>query len=178
MFKRKQEKPSASEGVEQPQNGDAASLRDELGLYHLWYFELRLSQELARASRSNGVFSIATWHLRLLPNEVPGPELLSKAASIIAESLRSYDIVARIDEYRFGALLYDAKYEEAATVAHRLKGDIQIKVPSAGKWRAGIATFGRDGVDGDTLIQTSLRRLNEDAGGPVAPGAPELSAAA
>ena len=166
MFRRKQEEPYAPEGAEQHENGHVASLRDELGLYHLWYFELRLSQELARASRSNGVFSIATWYLRLLPNEVPGPELLRKAASIITESLRSYDVVARIDEYRFGALLYDAKYEEAATVAHRLKGDIQIKVPSAGKWRAGIATFGRDGVDGDALLQTSLRRLDEDARGP------------
>ncbi len=35
-----------------------------------------------------------------------------------------------------------------------------------GKWQAGVATFREDALDGDALIQTTLRRLDEDAGAP------------
>ena len=143
--------------------GSEAALRDELGLYHLWYLELRLREELARAARAHNVFSLAAWRLRLLPGETPEPELLQRAAALIAGSLRSYDVPARIDSERFGALLFDAEYEDACTVAFRLKGDLQLRAPSAGRWQAGVATFPRDGVDGDALIQAAFRRLEEDA---------------
>ena len=86
-------------------------------------------------------------------------------AQLIAKSLRAYDIIARIDEHRFVAILFDAGYDAASTVAFRLKGDLQVRVPSVGKWQAGVATFGRDGVHGDALIQAALRRLDEDARG-------------
>ena len=139
------------------------ALRDESGLHHLWYLELRLKEELARAARVNSVFSLACWHLKLLPGEAPSPNLLQQAGDLIAGSLRSYDIVARLDEQRFAAILFDAQYEAAATVAHRIKGDLHVRIPSAGRWQAGVAAFPRDAVDGDGLIQAAFRRLGEDA---------------
>jgi hypothetical protein len=38
-----------------------------------------------------------------------------------------------------------------------------VLIPGAGKWRAGVATYGRDGVDADGLIQVTLRRLDDDS---------------
>jgi hypothetical protein len=167
LFKRK--------GKQEPSGGPAADaggkagddptavLRDELGFHHLWYLDLRLGEEQARATRSEGVFSLVGWRLRLLPGETLRPEILLRAAEVITATVRAYDIVARIDEERIAALLLDADYRNAATVAYRVKVDIQAKLPSSGRWQAGVATFGKDGVDADGLIHTMFRRLEEDA---------------
>ena len=164
MFNRKSKEETSSD---QPATDDAsaanAALRDELGLYHLWYLELRLTEELSRAARKEGVFSLAAWQLRVLPGETPHPDLLQRAAELITGSLRNYDIPSRIDEVRFVAILFDADLADASTVAFRIKGDLQIRAASAGKWQAGVATFQRDGLDGDALISATLRRLEEDA---------------
>lgn len=160
MFKRREQEPDPEPSP--PPQSDAV-LRDELGVHPLWYLEMRLKEELARASRTNGVFSFACWQLKLLPGERPSDDLLKQAADFIMESLRTYDILARIDEYRFAALLPDAQYEAASTVAFRIKGDLQVRVHSAGRWQAGVAAFPRDAVDADGLIQASFRRLGDDA---------------
>lgn len=172
MFKRKvKEEIPVEQPIDQPIDphitdgvspADAA-LRDELGLYHLWYLELRLSEELARAARTDEVFSLAAWQLRVLPGETPHPDLMQQAAELITGSLRSYDIPSRIDDTRFVAILFDADQANASTLAFRIKGDLQIRARSAGKWQAGVATFQSDGLDGDALISATLRRLEEDA---------------
>ena len=162
MFgKRKDEEPAVAADAEQPNNGAQAALRDELGLHHLWYLELRLVEELARAARINSLFSVATWQLRLLPGEALDGEVLRKAAALIAESLRTYDLAAFVEPNRFIGLLLDAPYEGASTVAFRITGELQVRVPSAGRWQAGIAAFPQDGVDGDALTRTAFRRLDE-----------------
>ena len=164
MFKRK---PKEETPADQPSENGASpvdtALRDELGLYHLWYLELRLTEELARAARTESVFSLAAWRLRVLPGETPHPDLLEQAAKLITGSLRNYDIPSRIDEVRFVAILFDADLADASTVAFRIKGDLHIRAPSAGKWQAGVAAFQRDGLDADALISATLRRLEEDA---------------
>ena len=161
--KREEPKSMAAMPEAQPSGSPDAVLRDGLGLHHLWYFEHRLADEVARAARTDSIFSVAVWRLRLLPGESLAPELLRKCASLISESLRAYDLVTRIDEERLGALLLDAPYQDAANVAFRIKGDLQMHAPSVGKWQAGVATFQRDGVDADSLIRAALRRLDEDA---------------
>ncbi len=160
--KRKSEQPDEAATEIEAAAADA-TLRDPLGLYHLWYLELRLQEELARAPRINSCFSIATWRLRLLPGETPSAELLAKAASLISDGLRAYDVYARIDEACIVAILYDADYQAASTVAFRLKGDLQVNIASSGRWQAGVATFPADGVDGESLIHAASRRLVEDA---------------
>jgi len=164
--KQKPEQPAeaaTSAAAEIEASAADAVLRDSLGLYHLWYLERRLQQELARAPRINSCFSLATWRLRMLPGETPAPELLAKAASMISSELRSYDVYARIDETRIVAILYDADFQAASTVAFRLKADMQVGIASSGRWQAGVATFPADGVDGDSLINAASRRLDEDA---------------
>ena len=88
---------------------------------------------------------------------------MSRAAGLIFGKLRASDLVARVDGRRYVGLLLDADYHHASTVAYRMKADIQVLIPGAGKWRAGVATYGRDGVDIDGLIQVALRRMDEDS---------------
>jgi len=164
LFKRKaKEEASLEGGARDPTPEGAALLHDEFGLHQLWYLEVRLKEELARAARADGIFSIACWRLRLLPGEEPDPELLRQAAQLIGGRLRTYDVCARIDNERFVALLLEADHNNASTVAFRLKADLQVQITASGRWQAGVATFPRDGVDGDTLIQAAFRRLDEDA---------------
>ena len=165
LFKRRPRdaEPPAVKGVPKHAAEGAAILRDELGLSHLWYLELRLKEELARAARGGVIFSIATWEPRLLPGDEPNAAIMSRAAALIVGKLRSSDLVGRIDDQRYVGVLLDADYHHASTVAYRIKADIQVLIPGAGRWRAGIATYGRDGVDVDGLIRVALRRMDEDA---------------
>ena len=172
VFRRKpkQERPAdgalgqpGDSGGPMPPDGRDAVLFNDLGMHQLWYLERRLKDELARASRVNSTFSLACWRLRLLPGESMSDETVQKAAKVIAGRLRSYDVYARIDEERFVAILLDAEFEAANTVAFRIKGDLQVEIQTAGRWQAGVSNFPRDGVDGDGLIQAAFRRLEEDA---------------
>ena len=166
LFRRKprevEELPVGDEAVA-PIDGQTAALRDELGLHRLWYLELRLREELARAARTGSIFSLAAWQPRLLPGDTLAINVLRQVAGLIAGGLRFYDLVARVDDHRFVALLLDADYPGACTVTYRIKADIQRRIQAAGRWRAGVATFGIDGVDGNALIHTAFRRLEEQA---------------
>ena len=82
-----------------------ASLRDKLGMYHLWYLERRLKDELARAARKGGIFSLVCWRLRGRPGETIPDELVAQAAEVISGGLRTNDVVAQFDEARFVALV-------------------------------------------------------------------------
>ena len=164
IFKRRAAAPEAS-----PQAPIAGSLPqqavlcDDLGLYQRWYVQLRMREELARGARIGTFFSIACWRLRVLPGEEVSTELAGRAAEIITRGLRTYDLPARVEADLFGAILFDADYQSAATVAYRIKGDLQARAAAASRWQAGIATFPKDGVDADGLIGTAMRRLAKDA---------------
>jgi hypothetical protein len=165
LFKRRpredQQAASDETAPEEVPSVDATILRDQHGLHQAWYLDMRLQEELMRAARTGHPFSIAAWEPQLLRNDVPDPQVIDRAAAFIANKLRSYDLVGRMAEHRFVAVLLDADYHLAKTVAYRINADIPANIPRAGKWKAAIATFGRDGVDGDSLIQAALRRLDD-----------------
>lgn len=140
-----------------------AVLLDELGLHHLWYLELRLRDELTRSARTDRFFSLASWQVKLLPGELLDMEFRRRCAQEIKRALRTSDMAAQIGPGQFVAILFDAEYDDACTVAFRLKGDLGIKVPSAGRWQAGVSTFPYDGKDGNELIQVAFQRLDADA---------------
>ena len=139
-----------------------AAFLDEHGLYHQWYLEQRLREEVARAGRTGNKFSIVAWHWKLLPNEAINPNLLPRAVAAILKGLRWYDVASRMEPQRFVAVLFDSDYEAAATIAYRVKTDLQIRLPAAGTWQVGIASFGRDGVDSDSVLQAMFHSLETD----------------
>jgi hypothetical protein len=168
LFKRRSRDDAESAPDPPATAGGVTLLRDKHGLHQLWYMEVRLTEELTRAARSERVFSLATWEPRLLPGDTLRPDIMAQVASLIASKLRTYDVAALISESRIAAMLLDADHQHASTVTYRIRADIQIEIPGAGKWRAGVATFGRDGVDGDSLIQAALRRMDDSSSGAAA----------
>lgn len=158
-----EEEPEEDEVEEEAPKDPRSVLLDELGLHHLWYLELRLQHELARANRNDGVFSLLAFELRLLPGEIASPDLLVRCAAGVTRRLRSYDVVAHVDGQRFVAILMDADFNEASSIAQRSKSQLQLVGQSAGRWQAGIATYVTDGREAEALIQAALRRLDEDA---------------
>ena len=152
----------AAHPVAKPADAPETALLDETGLYQRWYFERRLREETARAGRSGVPFSLATWQLRTFQAEPGNPDLWGRAASAILENLRWYDVAARIDARHFAAIVFDADHDRAAAIAYRTKCELQVRLPSHGKWQVGVATFGRDGQDADALMQAALRSLEQD----------------
>jgi GGDEF domain-containing protein len=138
-------------------------LFDEAGLHHRWYLERRLREEVARAGRTKNMFSLAVWQLKLLPTQSLDADLLNQAVPAILKSLRWYDVAARIDSQRLAALFLDTGHERVAAIAYRIKCDLQVRLPSAGKLQLGTATYRRDGTDIDTLLQAAEHSLEADA---------------
>jgi len=165
FFKRKAEEPAEPAASES--SPDQATLEaavcDENGLHALWYMEMRLREELVRAGRANLIFSLAAWQVKLLPGETPGPDFQRACARLIKDALRTYDVAAQTGPGSYVAILLDAKYDDARTVTFRLKGELGLKVPSVGRWQAGLSTYPEDALDGNELIQIAFRRLEADA---------------
>jgi hypothetical protein len=158
------DEPPAPEDAGPPPNQERpdAAIRDELGLHQRWYFVMRLAEELERASRRSRALSIVAWDYRLLPGEEVPLAFVRRAAEELAERVRAYDVVFRLDDCRFVALLPDADGTEARTAAFRIKADLCVAIPGPGKWRAAVAAYPVDGTDADTLVLTAIERLDED----------------
>ena len=173
FFKQKADEPAGPAASESPpdqavpdspdQGVSDSALRDESGLHALWYLDLRLREELSRAGRANHIFSLAAWQVKLLPGELPGPDFQLACARLINDTLRGYDVAAQVGPGSYVAILFDAKHDDARTVTFRLKGELGLKVPSVGRWQAGLATYPEDALDGNELIQVAFRRLEADA---------------
>jgi hypothetical protein len=162
MLGRKSKKKPAEEQEQpsQPPSPDAA-LRDPLGLHHQWYLDLRMRDEIARAEITKADCSIVAWQLGVLPGEAIDEDQARRAGQIIAKALRSYDIVARTDERRFFAIIFDANFESASSVAHRVCLELQFATSQMGRWKAGVASFNRDGLNGEELIAKALSRIDK-----------------
>ncbi|MBD3427171.1 MAG: diguanylate cyclase [Candidatus Omnitrophica bacterium] len=97
------------------------------GLYTQKYFKEHLEREIARSKRYGNPLSLVMCdidHFKKFNDtygHLAGDQMLKTVAAIIAENVRSSDIVARYGGEEFGILLMEAGPEEAATVAKRLK---------------------------------------------------------
>jgi GGDEF domain-containing protein len=162
MFRKQRIEDPLPQEPDEPVVEGAVALRDELGLHHSWYFELRLHEEIARAARTGSAFSIVIWEQRVLPGEAPGAEVLRSAAECILSRLRSYSIAALTEPARISALLFDTDATSARSAAHRIKAELQLRAQIGARWQAGLATFGADGDSLEALFQAAAERLAED----------------
>jgi GGDEF domain-containing protein len=103
--------------------------------------------------------------MQLLPGEDVPEEAILAAAKVLAHALRHIDLGARRDRTSFVVVLVEGTDAIARPVAHRLRSQLMLQVPSIrGRWKAGTAAFPDDGVDADALLQAATRRLREDFG--------------
>ena len=97
------------------------------GLYTQKYFKEHLEREISRSKRYKSPLSLVMCdidhfkHFNDTYGHLAGDKALKTVARIIAENVRSSDIVARYGGEEFAILLMEAGMEEAASVAKRLK---------------------------------------------------------
>lgn len=125
-------------------------------------FERAVEQAIERARTDAGTCAVVAWELRALPGEAVDPETVAQSARLLVQRLRAEDVVTRYDERRYLALAVEADEMSARSAAFRLKRDLGLAIPQAGKWLAGTAAYPRDGETPDALIQAALHDLQED----------------
>jgi diguanylate cyclase (GGDEF)-like protein len=141
------------------------NLDEGTGLPTLKYFQGRLLHELSRAKRFKRrlVLMICEVTLRVPERDfapVDRGELVAKRlAGVLRGSLREYDVVARISEWKFGMILPEAEDGRMSAIP-RIKKAIHAEVEEIRKrikdvrvdLRFGHASYPEDGDDHEKLI--------------------------
>ncbi len=146
-------------------NDRLRNLDEATSLPNLKYFQERLLHEISRARRFRRqlVLMIAEVQARIPegPNTRPGRRdwVMKRVAKAIRDTLREYDVVARISEAKFGMILPEAEDGKISAIP-RIKKAIAAEVDEIRKKasdarvdvRFGHATFPQDGDDHEKLI--------------------------
>ena len=141
------------------------NLDESTGLPTLQYFQGRLLHELSRGRRFKRrlVLMICEVSPRIPTREFSAVDreewVLKRLAKVIRESLREYDVVARISEAKFGMILPEADDGKMSAIP-RIKKSIFAEVDEIKKnvkdlrvdLRFGHASFPEDGDDYEKLI--------------------------
>ena len=97
-------------------------------LYTQTYFKSRLHQEIERCRRYKRPVSVIMSDLDYFKKfndtygHLAGDKMLQMIASVLSNNVRSSDLVARYGGEEFAIILVEAGYEQAKTVANRIKG--------------------------------------------------------
>ncbi len=146
-------------------NDRLRNLDGETSLPTLKYFQERLLHEISRAKRFDRrlVLMIAEVQARIPEGSQArawrGDWVMKRVAKAIRDSLREYDVVARISEAKFGMILPEADDGKISAIP-RIKKAIASEVEEIRKKAAdarvdvrfGHATFPEDGDDHEKLI--------------------------
>lgn len=125
-------------------------------------FVRAVEDAIRRAREAGGTCAVVAWELRPLPGETVDVETAARSARLLVRRLRAEDVVTRYDERHYLALAAEADELSARSAAFRLKRDLGLAFPQAGKWLAGTAAYPRDGETADAIIQAALRDLQDD----------------
>jgi diguanylate cyclase (GGDEF)-like protein len=134
------------------------------GLPTLKYFQERLHHEISRAKRFRRrlVLMICEVDVRI-PGDASrlsrGDQVLRQVAKAVRDSLREYDVVARISEKKFGMILPEAEDGKVSAIP-RIKKAIATKADEVRRRnpearvdvRFGHAAYPEDGDDHERLI--------------------------
>jgi len=146
-------------------NDRLKNLDEATGLPTLKYFQGRLHHELSRAKRFKRrlVLMICEVTPKLTGREFAavdrGEIVVKRLASVLRGSLREYDVVARISEWKFGMILPEAEDGRMSAIP-RIKKAIHTEVEEIRKrikdvrvdLRFGHASYPEDGDDHEKLI--------------------------
>jgi diguanylate cyclase (GGDEF)-like protein len=108
------------------------TLRDlKTGLFNNGFFMTRLNDEIARARRSDSIFSIIMMDVDKFKNfndsfgHLAGDKVLETLALVIKEELRTEDIPSRFGGEEFSVLLPNADRDAAWIVSERLRHAVE-----------------------------------------------------
>ncbi|MEW6724218.1 MAG: diguanylate cyclase [Bacillota bacterium] len=143
------------------------------GLHNHSYFQTRLEQEVARASRYGRKLSLLMMDLDHFKSyndhcgHVRGNGVLHEVAGVMRQALREADIICRYGGDEFAALLPDTDKEAACQVAERIRCLIEQHQFSGGDLPSGIrltiaigiATYPDDSPHRTGLVEEADRAL-------------------
>lgn len=132
------------------------------GIHNRRYFEMRIVEELERASRFQGRMSVIMVdidHFKRLNDEfghLLGDEVLRGVAAIMKAQLRKVDMVCRYGGEEFAVVVPETTGENAVTVAEKLRRQIETHpfpgVPRSVTISCGVADYPEHGNTRDEVV--------------------------
>lgn len=162
-----------------------AGLLDEVsGLFDYSYFQIRLAQEVARAERYKGTFSVIMVDLDHFTEYITANGMrqanicIRKIAQFLKKSTRGSDIIVRYGIDEFAVILCNTVKEMASVVAKRILSYIDDypfygeELIAEGKLRASIAivNYPRDAGAPEQIISKAhelMKKIKESGGGSI-----------
>lgn len=147
---------------------DLAITDDLTGLYNRRHFMVRMSDEVARASRFMQEFSVVTIDLDEFKryNDAFGPETgdraLADLGALLKSRARASDIVARTGGEEFALLLPATSRTEALLLAERLRMGVESHTFPRRKRltiSVGVATYPHEAIDPQELLTAADKAL-------------------
>ena len=148
------------------------------GIYNRGTFLEECARELSRCARGGPAFSLAVFdldHFKLVNDRhghPVGDRVLKSFAEVLRASIRKHDTVGRYGGEEFALLMPNTGKDTAARVAERVRREVEARGVMAEGRRIevtvsdGIASYGADGEDWDTLLSAADSALYaaKDAG--------------
>jgi diguanylate cyclase (GGDEF)-like protein len=139
-------------------------------VYNARFLKTALRREVRRAARFGQELSLVLIHLDQLaalaqsPGDQRGALLLKEAASLFAQQVRAFDLLARHGNEEFMLVLPQTDREGAMVLAERMRASVEHHafsfVPAGGiTVSMGVATFPQEGADVEALTATVARAL-------------------
>jgi len=132
------------------------------GIHNRRYFEMRIIDELERASRFQGRMSVIMVdidHFKRLNDEfghLLGDEVLRSVSAILKQPLRKSDLVCRYGGEEFAVIVPETSGENAMTVAEKLRRQVEDHhfpgVPRQVTISCGVADYPTHGRTRDELV--------------------------
>ena len=132
------------------------------GIHNRRYFEMRIVEELERASRFQGrmaIIMVDIDHFKRLNDEfghLLGDEVLRDVAGILKQQLRKADLVCRYGGEEFAIVVPETTGENALTVAEKLRRQVASHpfpgVPRAVTISCGVADYPEHGATRDEVV--------------------------
>ena len=148
------------------------SMTDPLtGLFNRRYFRERLFEEVERAKRHSGCFTVFIIDIDNFKTyndtygHVAGDEMLKKVSHAIRSAVRGMDVVARYGGEEFSVLLPHTNKEESYVIAERIRAGVEELHPNSSALNelptisVGIAEFPVDAKNIDELINNADRAM-------------------
>jgi len=141
-------------------------------IYNYRFLKTALRREIQRASRFAQELSFAVIELdhpdadREDHGDLRGGLLLKELASLLAQQVRSFDVLARYGDDQFMLILPQTSRDGAAEVAERMRAAVEqhsFTPAAAGAMTVstGVASFPRHGTDIDGLVAAAERALQQ-----------------
>ena len=127
---------------------------DGRSIYDTPIFLTLLARETGRASRYRDFFGVC-----LITRDRPGADGAAEAIglhAVIAELLRTTDLVGRVDD-AVAVLLINTSPSDSLAIAERLRA----RLVASGPVSIGLASFPRDGTDARSLLDRARSLMDQ-----------------